>query len=227
MERRAVMQGQLRPPTDQSQEPQMIKTWKQSSDPDFEAKKNRILHLYGLIDGTVDAQPGDADAVVCVDEFGPLNLQPHPGRQWPLAAGGGLTPRRRRRATYTRPHGVRTCWPVSAPIHWGGRSGRGGRRVRCWSHEGVLELGAGADLELAIGVAQVHLDRLDRDEQRLRDLLVAHPIGRQLSHAPLARGQGVKPGLEDLARPGTGGGDLVVGPPGEPERAARLPPATR
>jgi hypothetical protein len=86
---------------------QMIKTWKQSSDPDFEAKKNRILHLYGLMDGTVDAQPGDPDAVVCVDEFGPLNLQPHPGRQWTLAAGGGLTPRRRRRATYTRPHGVR------------------------------------------------------------------------------------------------------------------------
>jgi hypothetical protein len=24
---------------------QVIKTWKQSSDPDFEAKKNRILHL--------------------------------------------------------------------------------------------------------------------------------------------------------------------------------------
>jgi hypothetical protein len=26
---------------------QVIKTWKQSSDPDFEAKKNPILHLYG------------------------------------------------------------------------------------------------------------------------------------------------------------------------------------
>jgi hypothetical protein len=86
---------------------QVIKTWKQSSDPDFEAKKNRILHLYGLMDGTVDAQPGDPDVVVCVDEFGPLNLQPHPGRQWTLAGGGGPTRRRRRRATYTRPHGVR------------------------------------------------------------------------------------------------------------------------
>ena len=86
---------------------QVIKTWKQSRDPDFEARKNRILHLYGLMDGTVDAQPGDPDVVICVDEFGPLNLQPHPGRQWTLAAGGGLTPRRRRRATYTRPHGVR------------------------------------------------------------------------------------------------------------------------
>ena len=85
---------------------QMIKTWKQSSDPAFEAK-NRILHLYGLMDGTTDGLDGDPDVVICVDEFGPLNLQPHPGRQWTLAAGGGPTPRRRRRATYTRPHGVR------------------------------------------------------------------------------------------------------------------------
>ena len=46
-----------------------------------------------------------------MDEFGPLNLQPHPGKQWaPVAAGKGDTAaprRRRRRATYTRPHGVR------------------------------------------------------------------------------------------------------------------------
>ena len=46
-----------------------------------------------------------------MDEFGPLNLQPHPGKQWaPVAAGKGDpdVPRRRRmRATYTRPHGVR------------------------------------------------------------------------------------------------------------------------
>jgi hypothetical protein len=38
--------------------------------------------------------------VFFLDEFGPLNLQPHPGRQW--AARGS-----RRRATYKRPHGVR------------------------------------------------------------------------------------------------------------------------
>ena len=35
---------------------QVIKTWKQSTDPDFEAKKNRILELYAIADGT--AQPG-------------------------------------------------------------------------------------------------------------------------------------------------------------------------
>jgi transposase len=86
---------------------QRLKTWKQSTDPDFEAKKSRILHLYGIADGTVEPEAGDPTVVICVDEFGPLNLQPHPGRQWALAGGGGSTPRRRRRATYTRPNGVR------------------------------------------------------------------------------------------------------------------------
>ena len=35
---------------------QVIKTWKQSNDPDFEAKKNRVLHLYDIADGK--AKPG-------------------------------------------------------------------------------------------------------------------------------------------------------------------------
>jgi transposase len=86
---------------------QRLKTWKQSRDPDYEAKKNRVLHLYGLMDGTCDVEPGDPDVVICVDEFGPLNLQPHPGRQWASRGGGGVRPRQRRRATYTRPQGVR------------------------------------------------------------------------------------------------------------------------
>lgn len=90
---------------------QVIKTWKQSNDPDFEAKKNRILELYAIADGTAEAGPDDPIVVVCVDEFGPLNLQPHPGKQWATkAAGKGDvdSPRRRRmRATYNRPHGVR------------------------------------------------------------------------------------------------------------------------
>ena len=49
--------------------------------------------------------------VFCVDEFGPLNLQPHPGRQWAAVGGkgkeSGRAPRRRRRATYRRTAGVR------------------------------------------------------------------------------------------------------------------------
>jgi transposase len=90
---------------------QVIKTFKASNDPDFEAKKNRVLELYDLADGKTAPQRGDPTVVICVDEFGPLNLQPHPGRQWaPVAAGRGDTAaprRRRRRATFNRPHGVR------------------------------------------------------------------------------------------------------------------------
>jgi hypothetical protein len=43
-----------------------------------------------------------------MDEFGPLNLQPHPGRQW-AERRGHKAPHRiiRRRATYTHPYGVR------------------------------------------------------------------------------------------------------------------------
>jgi hypothetical protein len=81
---------------------QRLKTRKQSRDPDFEAKKNRILHLYGLMDGTVDVQVGDPDVVICIDEFGPLNLQPHPGRHWTTRGGGRPPPARTASGT---------CWP--------------------------------------------------------------------------------------------------------------------
>jgi transposase len=90
---------------------QRIKTWKVSNDPDFEAKKNRVLELYAIADGEAAPGPEDPTVVICVDEFGPLNLQPHPGKQWaPVVAGRGDTAsprRRRRRATFNRPHGVR------------------------------------------------------------------------------------------------------------------------
>lgn len=90
---------------------QVIKTFKASNDPDFEVKKNRILELYAIADGLVEPGPGDPSVVICMDEFGPLNLQPHPGRQWaPVIVGKGDVEsprRRRRRATYNRPHGVR------------------------------------------------------------------------------------------------------------------------
>jgi transposase len=73
---------------------QRTKTWKASPDPDFEAKMWRILDLY-------DDPPADG-RVICVDEFGPLNLQPRGGMGWyrikrPV----------RLRATYTRTAGVR------------------------------------------------------------------------------------------------------------------------
>ncbi|HXN58938.1 MAG TPA: IS630 family transposase [Acidimicrobiales bacterium] len=89
---------------------QAIKTWKQSNDPDFEVKKNRVLELYDIADGKAQRRSGDPDVVICYDEFGPLNLQPHPGRHWAERDTKGAPrsgPRRRMRATFVRPHGVR------------------------------------------------------------------------------------------------------------------------
>ena len=90
---------------------QVIKTWKQSTDPDFEAKKNRVLELYDIADGKAEPGEGDPTAIFCMDEFGPLNLLPRPGKQWaPVAVKGGagvMPRRRRRRATYNRNDGVR------------------------------------------------------------------------------------------------------------------------
>ncbi|WP_030458489.1 IS630 family transposase [Kitasatospora sp. NRRL B-11411] len=90
---------------------QRVKTWKTSRDPDYAAKKARVEHLYAIADGEVIPEEGEPEVVFCLDEFGPLNLQPHPGRQWAERGGKGKDlarePRPRRRATYTRPHGVR------------------------------------------------------------------------------------------------------------------------
>jgi transposase len=90
---------------------QALKTWKTSNDPDFEAKKNRVLELYAIADGKRKPKRGDPAVVICVDEFGPLNHQPHPGKQWAAVSGKNADPdrppRRRRRATYKRPHGIR------------------------------------------------------------------------------------------------------------------------
>ncbi|WP_433299223.1 IS630 family transposase [Pseudonocardia sp. CA-142604] len=82
---------------------QATKTWKHSRDPDFAAKKARILELYDQAAGQVPA----GGRVICVDEFGPLNLQPRPGRGW-FPRGQPA----RRRATYTRTAGVRYMFAV-------------------------------------------------------------------------------------------------------------------
>jgi transposase len=82
---------------------QAVRSWKRSNDPAFETKKNRILELYAIADGLTAPGPDDPDAVICLDEFGPLNLQPQPnGKAWAPRAKP-----RRIRATFTRPHGVR------------------------------------------------------------------------------------------------------------------------
>src|SRR3954451_7476787 len=98
---------------------QAVRTWKRSNDPDFEPKRDRIVELYAL------AEAGRA-VVICLDEFGPLNLQPQPG-------GRGWAPRaqpKRIRPTYTRPHGVRhliAAYDVGADRLYGHIKARKGR----------------------------------------------------------------------------------------------------
>ncbi|WP_281199893.1 IS630 family transposase [Lentzea jiangxiensis] len=72
---------------------QSTSTWKASADPDFMTKMHRILDLYD--------HPPDNGRVICVDEFGPLNLMPRKGKAWRPAGSP-----RRLRATYNRRHGV-------------------------------------------------------------------------------------------------------------------------
>jgi hypothetical protein len=62
---------------------QVIKTWKQSNDPDFEAKKNRVLEFYEIADGKAGPGPEGPAVVFCMDEFGRLNLLPHPAATGP------------------------------------------------------------------------------------------------------------------------------------------------
>jgi transposase len=78
---------------------QATKTWKGSRDPEFATKLARLLWLY---DAAAEGRVPDSGRVICVDEFGPLNLQPRPGHGWfPRGAPA------RRRATYHRDGGVR------------------------------------------------------------------------------------------------------------------------
>jgi len=70
------------------------KTWKESTDPQFWPKYKRIRRLYG--------KRPKGGRRICVDEYGPLNLQPHHGRHY--ARTGHVD---RLRATYRRTGGVR------------------------------------------------------------------------------------------------------------------------
>ena len=90
---------------------QRLKTWKASKDPRYAEKKVRVEQLYAIGDRKAAPENGDPEVIFCVDEFGPLNLQPRPGRQWAAVSGKGKepgrAPRPRTRAAYTRKAGVR------------------------------------------------------------------------------------------------------------------------
>nr|WP_244888280.1 helix-turn-helix domain-containing protein [Streptomyces scopuliridis] len=72
---------------------QCLKTWKTSRDPDYAAKKARVEHLYAIADGEVIPEDGEPEVIFRLDEFGPLNLMPHPGAgNGPNAAVSTRTP---------------------------------------------------------------------------------------------------------------------------------------
>lgn len=75
------------------------KTWKESNDPEFWPKYRRIRRLY-------DRPPAEGTRL-CIDEFGPLNLQPRHGRHYCDAGRPD-----RLRATYRRTQGVRHLFGV-------------------------------------------------------------------------------------------------------------------
>jgi transposase len=71
------------------------KTWKESTDPLFWQKYRAIRRLY--------RERPSGGRRLCIDEFGPLNLQPRHGHCW-AGPGKGVD---RLRATYSRKGGVR------------------------------------------------------------------------------------------------------------------------
>jgi hypothetical protein len=51
---------------------QRTRTWKESTDPDFEAQLDRIEHVSNAF----------PDRVFAFDQFGPLSIRPHHGAAW-------------------------------------------------------------------------------------------------------------------------------------------------
>ncbi|MET7719064.1 IS630 family transposase [Streptomyces sp. NPDC005407] len=86
---------------------QRTKTWKESPDPEREAKLDRIEEV-------LDRFP---DRVFAFDEFGPLGIRPTAGSGWAEQGHPDRLP-----ATYNRTHGVRYfhgCYSVGDDTLWG------------------------------------------------------------------------------------------------------------
>src|SRR5437763_1279586 len=109
------------------------------------------------------------------------------------------------------PTPIPDLWPLS-----GGCCGFVPTSERC------AEVTARVDVELAVGAAQVLLDRLRGDKEHLSDLLVAQPLGRHLCDAPLARGQLVDTAQEPCPWPRTGRRQLFVAPRRQRVRTALM-----
>ncbi|WP_308191843.1 IS630 family transposase [Kitasatospora humi] len=86
---------------------QRTKTWKESTDPDYDAKLDRIEHV-------LEHFP---DRTFAFDEFGPLGIRPTTGSCWDELGKPNRLP-----ATYTRTHGVtyfHGCYSIGDDTLWG------------------------------------------------------------------------------------------------------------
>ena len=86
---------------------QRTKTWKESNDPQREAKLARIEHVTAHF----------PDRVFAFDEFGPLTIRPHAGAGWAPKTRPDRLP-----ANYHKLHGVRQfhgCYSVGEDTMWG------------------------------------------------------------------------------------------------------------
>jgi transposase len=106
---------------------QRTRIWKESTDPDFEAKLDRIEQVMTRF----------PDRCLAFDQFGPLSIRPRHGSGWAPANRPDRLP-----ATYRRTHGIRYlhgCYPIGDDQLWGVMRRRKGRR----SHPGRAEVHPG------------------------------------------------------------------------------------
>jgi len=86
---------------------QRTRTWKESTDPDFEAKVERIEHVTTHF----------PDRCFAFDQFGPLSIRPHHGSGWARSKHPDRLP-----GTYRRTHGIRYfhgCYSLGDDQLWG------------------------------------------------------------------------------------------------------------
>lgn len=86
---------------------QRTRTWKESTDPDFEAELDRIEQVTCQF----------PDRCFAFDQFGPLSIRPHHGSGWARSTRADRLP-----ATYRRTHGIRYfhgCYSLGDDQLWG------------------------------------------------------------------------------------------------------------
>jgi len=86
---------------------QRTRTWKESTDPDFDTKLDRIEEVTTRF----------PQRCFAFDQFGPLSIRPHHGAGWAARTQPDRLP-----ATYTRTHGIRYfhgCYSLGDDQLWG------------------------------------------------------------------------------------------------------------